>query len=222
MSFLRFALAALLFVPAAMADDAPLRVTLAEGGVTVTLASGGPPGPVVEGDSLHEGDTVHTAPGARVEITMQTGSVLRLGESSRMTLGQVAPGKAFSAKLFLGNLWTKVHKLIATESYQVETENAVAGVRGTEFRVEVAPGQQDMVRVYEGTVEVKAHDGSWTHRVEPNRELRFARAQKPSSPKAFDVASEHEHKFMKWVRSRPAREGQERLKHLDRKERKKK
>ena len=198
--------AALLSAPA---DEAPMHATLVEGIVTVTLASGGPAGPLAEGDSLHQGDTVVTQPGARAEISMPSGSVIRLGESTRMTLGQVEPGKAFSAKLFLGNLWTKVHKLISAETFHIETENGVAGVRGTEFRVEVVPGQQDLVRVYEGAVEVKAHDGSWIHRVESNHELRFAR-DRAAPPHPFEVAAESEHKFMKWVRSRPVKEGLER------------
>jgi hypothetical protein len=197
-----------------------MRVTLVEGMVTATLASGGPAGPVIEGDALHEGDTVVTQPGARLEISMASGSVLRLGESSRMTLGQSVPGKAFSAKLFLGNLWTKVHKLISGETFHVETENGVAGVRGTEFRLEVAEGHEDLVRVYEGTVEVGSRDGSWTHRVEANHELRF-RHERPAPPRSFDPASDHEHKFMKWVRSRPAEKGLERLRHHQMHERRK-
>jgi len=191
---------ALLFLLAA--DDAPMRATLVDGMVTMNG------GPLAEGDPLREGDTVQTTPGSRAEITMPAGTVLRLGENTRLTLGATAPGKAFSAKLFLGNLWAKVHKLIAGEAFHVETENAVAGVRGTEFRVEVAPGQEDLLRVYEGAVEVKAHDGSWTHRIAPGNEVRFARDH--ATPRAFEVVSEKEHKFMKWVRSRPVKEGLER------------
>jgi hypothetical protein len=202
---------ALLFLLAA--DDAPMRATLVDGMVTMNG------GPLAEGDPLREGDTVQTLPGSHAEITMPSGTVLRLGENTRLTLGATAPGKAFSAKLFLGNLWAKVHKLIAGETFHVETENAVAGVRGTEFRVEVAPGQEDLLRVYEGAVEVKARDGSWTHRIAPGNEVRFAKDH--ATPRAFDAASEKEHKFMKWVRERPAREGTERLRHLERKERKK-
>jgi hypothetical protein len=209
-------LAALLSAPA---DEAPMHATVVEGIVTVTLASGGPAGPLVEGDTLHQGDTIVTQPGARAEISMASGSVIRLGESTRVTLGQVEPGKAFSAKLFLGNLWTKVHKLLTAETFHIETENGVAGVRGTEFRVEVAQGQQDLVRVYEGAVEVKAHDGSWTHRVEPSHELRFAR-DRAAPPRAFDAAAESEHKFMKWVRSRPVKEGLERQHQRERRKKK--
>src|SRR2546426_8489730 len=46
----------------------------------------------------------------------------------------------------LGNLWARVYKLLAGETFGVETENGVAGVRGTEFRVEVVQDQPDLVR----------------------------------------------------------------------------
>jgi ferric-dicitrate binding protein FerR (iron transport regulator) len=183
---------------AAWAQEPPaMTATYVEGMVTARGT------PVLEGDVLREGDLVVTQPGARVEISLSTGSVIRMGESSRLTLGKVQPGKSFSAKLFLGNLWTKVHKLLSAETFHIETENGVAGVRGTEFRVEAAEGKEDVVRVYEGVVEVRGHDGKWLHRIEPGSELRFHRDRPPAGPRAFDRASDSGDKFMHWVRSRP-------------------
>ena len=172
-----------------------LTVTFAEGEVTAAGAR------VQAGAVLHEGDTVQTGPGGRVELTLPQGTVMRLGESSRMTLRSAQPGRAFSAKLWLGDVWARVHKLLVAETFEVETENAVAGVRGTEFRVQA--GQEDLLRVYEGAVEVKG--AAWAHRVEPGRELRFSRERAPAGPAAFDSASDHG-KFMEWVRSRPERD----------------
>jgi ferric-dicitrate binding protein FerR (iron transport regulator) len=206
---LALAIAAALFAPAVRAQEATMTASAVEGMVTVRLAAGGPPGPIAEGDPLHDGDTVQTAPGARLEISLSTGSVLRLGENSHLRLGAAVPKKAFSARLFFGNLWTKVHKLIAQETFHIETENAVAGVRGTEFRIEVAPGKEDLLRVYEGAVQVDAHDGKWSHRVEPGSELRFHRDRPPAGPRPFDPSSEAGHAFMKWVRSRPTKAGLE-------------
>src|SRR5262249_16912818 len=118
----------------------------------------GPVTPKLEpGAEVHAGDTIETGEGGRVEIALTTGTLLRLGESSRVTLKEEVPQKAFNARLLLGNVWAKVHKLVSGETFHIETENAVAGVRGTEFRVEVAPQKEDLVRVYEGVVQV---DGS--------------------------------------------------------------
>ena len=174
-----------------------MKATMVEG--PVTLAAGGA---LAAGAVLHAGDTVQTGPEGRAEILLPAGSVLRLGENSKLTLGDAVPRKAFSAKLVLGNLWAKVHKLLAQETFHIETENAVAGVRGTEFRVEVAQGQDDLLRVYEGAVQVDGSGGKWSHRVEAAHELRFHRDREPSGAKAFEAGSEKGHKFMEWVRSR--------------------
>jgi len=199
-----FACAMLLFLlcGAARADDSPMRATVVEGMVTVAPANGSGPGPLMEGDSLHEGDTVVTQPGARLEISLSSGTVLRVGESTRMTLGESVPQKAFSAKIFLGNVWAKVHKLLAAETFHLETENGVAGVRGTEFRIEVEPGKDDLLRVYEGAVQVDGKAGKWSHRVEASHELRFHKDREPKAPAKFEAATEKGHKFMEWVHAR--------------------
>ena len=179
----------------ALLAAAVMSVTLVEGPVTV----GGQATAV--GAELHEGDTVESGWGGRLEISLSSGSVLRIGENSKVTLRSAQPQRAFSARLFVGNLWTKVHKLISGETFQIETENGVAGVRGTEFRVEVtAPGKPDLLRVYEGVVKVG------DEHVEAGRELRFRQGEKPSGG-AFDPAGEKGHRFMDWVRSRRTKEG---------------
>lgn len=179
-----------------------MTASFVEGMVTALPAGGGAPMPIAEGDPLHEGETVQTATGARLEISVANGSVIRLGESSRLLLG-TAPesGHHFSARLFLGSLWTKVHKLLASETFHVETENGVAGVRGTEFLVE-AGAAQDVVRVYEGAVQVEGASG-WSHRIEPGHELAFHRELAPLGPRPFDPAGDKSNKLMSWVREHP-------------------
>jgi hypothetical protein len=174
---------------------AVMTVSLVEGPVTPKLDVGA---------EVHAGDTIETGEGGRVEITMSTGTLLRLGESSRVTLTEDVPEKAFSARLLLGNIWAKVHKLVSGETFHIETENGVAGVRGTEFRVEVAPEKEDLVRVYEGVVQVDGKD--WSQRVEAAHELRFRRDRAPEGPRSFDPSSEKGHRFMDWVRSRREQE----------------
>ncbi len=177
-----------------------MRAVLVEG--PVTLASGAA---VAQDAVLHAGDTVQTGEDGRVEILLPAGSLLRLGENSRLTLKDSTPQKSFSATLLLGSVWAKVHKLLSGETFHVETENGVAGVRGTEFRVEVAQGQDDLVRVYEGTVQVDARDGRWSHRIEAAHELRFHRERPPAGPRSFDPATERG-RFMQWVRARKEQE----------------
>jgi ferric-dicitrate binding protein FerR (iron transport regulator) len=188
-----------------------MTVSLLEGNATAAQA-GTVAQPLAVGAVLHEGDVIETAPGGRLEISFANGTLLRVGESSRIHLREApVSGGAFRARLLLGNLWAKVHKLIAGEHFEVETENAVAGVRGTEFRVEAAGGKgEDLVRVYEGAVEVKHAGwmgGAWSHRVEPNRELRISRDKAPAGPAEFSAASDAKHPFMSWVRARSEARG---------------
>jgi len=190
-------LATLISAPAVEA----MTATLVEG----TVTAGGVP--IQAGAILKPGDTVETKADSRVEIALPGGSLLRVGESSQLTLSEVSAGRRFSARLLLGNLWAKVHKLLASETFSIETENAVAGVRGTEFRVEVAQEQPDLVRVYEGVVHVDDRDGGWSHSLEAGTELRFRRDAEP--PRPFDVEGEKGHRFMEWVRSRKTRDGEQ-------------
>jgi hypothetical protein len=187
---------------------ATMTVSFVEGPVTPKLT---------QGAEVHAGDTIETGEGGRVEITLASGTLLRLGETSKLTLAEEVPQKAFSARLLLGNIWARVHKLVSAETFHIETENAVAGVRGTEFRVEVSPQKEDLVRVYEGVVQV---DGSgWSHRVEAAHELRFRR-DRPEGPRAFDASSEKGERFMDWVRSRHEQRDPEReQRHRERRER---
>ena len=190
-------LAALISAPA----GEEMTATLVEGTVTVGGA------PIQAGAILTVGDTVETKADSRVEIALPSGSLLRVGESSQVTLSELSAGKHFSARLLLGNLWGKVHKLLAGETFAVETENGVAGVRGTEFRIEVARDQPDLVRVYEGVVQVDARERGWSHSLQAGTELRFRREAEP--PRPFDAESEKGHRFMEWVRSRRTREGEQ-------------
>src|SRR5690606_10056756 len=72
--------------------------------------------------------------------------------------------KGFSGLLKGGSLWTKVKKAVGGGKFEVSTERAVAGVRGTIFRIDAdalvkaARGKgrrASIVRVVEGSVAVK-------------------------------------------------------------------
>jgi FecR protein len=207
---------ALLICTAALAQGSPVRTmtaSIVEGTVTVQRGSDGAR-PLVQGTPLQEGDLIQTGADSHLEISMNSGTTLRVGENAKLEL-RLAPaaGKAFTARLWLGALWAKVHKLLQDESFQVETENAVAGVRGTEFVVEAGGGSRDDgVRVYEGSVEVRDHAGGWMHRLEAGRELSVRRGLMPEGPKSFDPASDREHRLMRWVREQraPAPDSRER------------
>ena len=67
---------------------ASLTATYVEGPATVQSR------PLHQGEAVLKGDTVETAAGARVEITFPNGTILRLGESSKITVSGDDPGGA--------------------------------------------------------------------------------------------------------------------------------
>jgi ferric-dicitrate binding protein FerR (iron transport regulator) len=184
-----------------------MTATIVEGHATVQAAGASSEQPLSEGAALQEGDVVQTGPDGRVEISTANGNMLRLVQNVRLELRQAPQrGRTFSAHLWFGSLWLRVHKLLQDEWFRVETENGVAGVRGTEFMVEAGvQGNEDRVRVYEGAVEVHDDTGQWTHRVEPGSELAFHRGARPEGPRPFDPASDRAHPLMRWVREHPVR-----------------
>jgi len=107
---------------------------------------------------LQEGDKVVTAKGARLELTLADKSVLRMDGGSEVTLKAAnfeGDDKKLSAKLGIGKLWAKVNSVLGGQShFDVETQNAVAGVRGTTFRVDAKHDESALVRVYAGAVAV--------------------------------------------------------------------
>lgn len=219
-SLLAISIALFLSTPSlAQTDGGPQRTMTAdevEGAVTIQRGDGNAQ-PLQRGMVLREGDVIQTGADSRVQISLSDGSTLRLADNAKLALAMSPPaGKLFTARLWFGAVWAKVHKLLQDEQFQVETENAVAGVRGTEFVVEAGEASRDhAVRVYEGSVEVHDHGGQWTHRVEGGRELYFRRGLSPEAPKPFDAASDRQKPLMRWVRERPVRapEPSERLEH---------
>ncbi len=113
-----------------------------------------------KGDLLKKEDTVKTARKSRLEISFPDGTLVRLGENSTLQMREIAynrqtEGKNIKVNLSTGKLWAKVKKFTTTDSsVVVETSNAVAGVRGTVYRVNVEDDQSALIRVYDGSVYV--------------------------------------------------------------------
>ena len=176
-------------------------VSFLEGEATVT-PRGGEALPLQSGASVDVGDLVETAPGGRVELTLADGSVVRLGEKSRLSVDAVSKAAAaqnwtVNLSLGLGSLWAKVTKRIAGENtFEVSTERVVAGVRGTEFLVDA--GEEHAVSVLEGEVQVGARDdkGALTHfSVRANQRIRVDGKLRCSGREEAKV---REHKLVGW------------------------
>jgi len=115
------------------------------------------------GATVELGDTVRVDRG-NLKLRLTDGSVLMLGEKAQLRLEaaefQSLERKRFGATLLAGSLWARVKKALAgsERNFEITTERAVAGVRGTEFRVDVRflDGQSfTRVSVWEGQVYVR-------------------------------------------------------------------
>ena len=125
-----------------------------------TRAAGGKAEKLEVGRPVYQGDLLETQKRTRLEVKLADQSVLRLGPSSKAEVAAAAFGKNVeernvSAKLVVGKVWANVAKAVGGEQrFEVKTENAVAGVRGTTFRVDAATDRSVVVKVYSGTVAV--------------------------------------------------------------------
>jgi hypothetical protein len=123
-------------------------------------AAGGKAEKLAVGKAVYQGDLLETQKRTRLEVKLADGSVVRLGPSSKAEVQAAAFGKSVedrkvSAKLVVGKVWANVAKAVGGEQrFEVKTENAVAGVRGTTFRVDAATDRSVVVKVYSGTVAV--------------------------------------------------------------------
>ncbi|MBN1207499.1 MAG: FecR domain-containing protein [Myxococcaceae bacterium] len=124
------------------------------------------------GSEIELKDIIEVGAGSYLKLTLNDESVIMLGPDSRLTIDEATfegqERKGFAATLGLGTIWAKVKKmknaLTGSESkFEVTTERAVAGVRGTIFRVDylstakaMVPTnkQRILVRVVEGRVVV--------------------------------------------------------------------
>lgn len=113
------------------------------------------------GDSLHQGDYLRVGVGGVVIIRFKNESTVRLGPGSDLHLKRLETGSGGAPpsriQLMFGRLWMHVREVFLG-GFEVEVEEVVAAVKGTEFAVDYpAEGTGDVVEVlvYQGEVEVR-------------------------------------------------------------------
>ncbi|HEY4374139.1 MAG TPA: FecR domain-containing protein [Burkholderiales bacterium] len=125
-------------------DPAPLSAVVARGEAQVM--HNGATAPLTPGATLAQGDEVRTGKDGYVTLRLADGSVLKLPADSRMTVQNAEKIRDTTAvrskmQLLQGRVEAVVTKFKGSGNrFEVTTEQAVAGVRGTEFRVAVDGG----------------------------------------------------------------------------------
>jgi hypothetical protein len=184
-SMLLFLLMFIGLCPASVAQESfvfPLegeraRVTFVQGEVQRQASDEGPWAALVLGAFVEAGERIKTMKGGRLEIQLPDKSIIRFDEESdvRLAKAEYNPGQSkrdVRVSLLLGKTWANIQNVFgSSKGVQVETENAIVGVRGTVFRMNVALDRSSMIRVYRGSVAV-----SKPHRIpapgEPGSEIQ--------------------------------------------------
>jgi hypothetical protein len=148
----RFPAAALLLlaawgigIAAAHADDVAGTVTQVSG--SAEIHRGGSKLPVTNGMPVQLHDEITTADGGQVTLKMIDGSMLTLNESSKLTIDENVVSGGVRSNTTVGLLGGSLHSLVTSvarsaggSTFKVQTPNAIAGVRGTEFTTTYTDG----------------------------------------------------------------------------------
>ena len=110
-------------------------------------------------DVLKSGCEVSTGEKSHLELALPDNSIIRFAENTRFKLLQAdvddSGGRNVKISVTLGKVWSNVRKALGGKSgFEVSCENAVAGVRGTIYRMDVEVDKSALVKVYEGEVSV--------------------------------------------------------------------
>lgn len=119
------------------------------------------------GTTVEQGDQIRTDADAAVRIVFSDRSLLNIGPNASVVIQDYTVAKSerrrrVGIKLWAGRAWARVTTWFGSgdSRFEVKTPNAVAGVRGTEFAVNVDPEGETTVTVFEGAVEVGPLDPS--------------------------------------------------------------
>ena len=171
--------------PFASADaDWDARIVGATGTVSVLLASEGvsQPYPAQDGLPLSPGDSVTTGNDGRALLTLSGEHSITLLPDSSITIASVSKSQTLF-DLARGRLLAFISPLSSDQKLSVETPQAVAAVRGTEFGVDAGASQASVGVFDEGHVEVFSPSGRVL--IGPNQETSVAPGKTPLPPRAL-------------------------------------
>lgn len=144
-------------VPYSISKDRVARVTMTLGNVKVQRTDGKEE-ELERGTVLVQNDVIVTAAGAKAEIELDEGTVVRVGPRTKFKMESYAyteGDRSTNLSLDQGSMSMKVTKMTGGSEFQVSTVTAVAGVRGTFFYVNYDADSKEVgVAVYSGEVVV--------------------------------------------------------------------
>lgn len=145
--------------------------------------------------TLQVGDSIKTGANSKARIVLEDGASLLIGPLSMFTISSVTIDDATekqnaSFSLDSGKVRSNVNKLgTAGSTFEVKTPTAVAGVRGTDFMVEIDPDTEDSdVTVFDGEVEFGSPQEARESRVRIGKDqgARIGRGGRPGKPEKIN------------------------------------
>lgn len=142
-------------VPLRQSAYQPLFCAWTRGTVTRKPARGSE-APLSKGAELAVGDVIQTGKDSAAVVVLGDSSVVMMQESSRVEIPAVPENSkgVQKAKVATGKIWFAVKKVQPGSKFEVETDEAVAAVRGTEFLVEIDDQGETALTTAEGQVDV--------------------------------------------------------------------
>ena len=144
--------------------------------------------PVEEGMELDEGYSIRSGPDSKVIAVFAETVIMAIEQNSEIDLDKLEKSRKVGIDIQInlgqGQIWNDVGKLRSKRSkFNVETPQAVTGVRGTVFTVVAAPDAITRVAVVQGNVDVTGRGVVMTPtRVAENNMTEVAANMAPTPP----------------------------------------
>jgi len=204
--FLAIGLIVLTFETAHSANKA-VKIAIREGKAEVTLLVGSAfiidkdtakIRSIKVGDFLSRGNRIKTDKKSRIELKLPDKSYLRFDEQTTFELTSVAfdrkiKQRDINVSMIIGKTWAKVSKFFGLKGrFSVSTRTAVAGVRGTVYRINVDSDDSVIIKVYRGEIVVNGPVGA-------DSVLQPEKVQEPSTVRGpYPVAGPHKVTIKEW------------------------
>lgn len=100
------------------------------------------------GDILDDGDSLKTKEDGYAELRFEDGSIVKIKSNTELSI--------YKNYLSLAIGYVRLYITKLFPNFEIRTPSAIAGVRGTEFSVEVLQDKTTLVTVYDGEVDITA------------------------------------------------------------------
>ena len=156
-----FAAAVLILCAAVCAHAAGVKVEKLTGKVEMKVTETAAWKSVSAGQELAVGAAMRTGADSSCILKWPQGHAVNVRPLSSLVISQTAPGKN-STEIKKGRITARVKKLDRDETFSIKTPTVIAGVRGTDFFVDIAEDGAEQMGVTQGEIFVQIGEEVFT------------------------------------------------------------